>query len=386
MVIQFSHMQHAKDRLTWKGSQVPLICFDQLEEFEEAQFWYLFSRNRSARARVAPYMRATCNPVPETDMIGGWLNKLISWWIDQETGFPTWERSGVLRWFIRLGDELHWADSHAELFAGLPGIDPKEHPPKSLTFIPSKLEDNPQLERNDPTYRATLLALPLVERMRLLEGNWKIREEAGKIFKRAWFTTRLGAMPIDVVEWVRYWDKAGTEGGGKFSAGGLMGKRKSGRYLLANMVRGQWSPHNREEVIKQTAEADRKRFGRVVIWEEQEPGSGGKESAINTIRNLAGHEVHAERVTGSKPTRAGPLSSQAEAGNVDLLDDAVDLDTGQMNPSPDPKCRWNESFLAEAENFDGVHGYSDQVDAAGGAFNKLTTGPQPVRALPTRWG
>jgi predicted phage terminase large subunit-like protein len=44
--------------------------------------------------------------------------------------------------------------------------------PKSLTFIPARLEDNPILEDNDPDYRANLEALPDVERERLLGGNW----------------------------------------------------------------------------------------------------------------------------------------------------------------------------------------------------------------------
>jgi predicted phage terminase large subunit-like protein len=168
---------------------------------------------------------------------------------------------------------------------------------------------------------------------------------------------------------VRYWDKAGTEAGGKFSAGALVGKRSNGRFLIANMVRGQWSAMTRENVIKQTALIDRQACGNLSIWAEQEPGSGGKESAESTIRNLAGFTIRAERVTGDKVTRAGPLSAQVEAENVDLL-------LGD----------WNEAFLTEAQNFDGVSGFTDQIDAAGGAFNKLTTGPRPVRQRPLGLG
>jgi predicted phage terminase large subunit-like protein len=383
MTIKFAHMQHAKDRLAWKGAQVPLIAFDQLEDFEESQFWYLQSRNRSARAGVRPYIRGTCNPVPDDDPIGGWLNKLISWWIDPDTGYAIQERSGVLRWFVRLADELHWGDDPQELVSRFPNMIHDDERgkllPKSFTFIPSLLQDNPALEQADPGYRATLMSLPLVERERLLYGNWKIKAQAGKIFKRVWFKTRLRELPKDVERWVRYWDKAGTEGGGKFSAGALMGKRSSGRFILADMVRGQWSARNREEIIKQTAEADKERFpGKDIdVWVEQEPGSGGKESAETTIINLAGHTVHAERVTGNKVTRAGPLSAQAEAENVDLLADRVLNETGEP---------WNEAFLAEAENFDGETGFSDQIDAAGGAFNKLMLAPGPVQQVDIGWG
>lgn len=374
--ISFSHMQHAKDRLSWKGAQIPLICFDQLEEFEEDQFWYLLSRNRSVRAGIRPYIRASCNPVPDDDETGGWLNRLISWWINEETGYPIEERSGVVRWFVRIGEELHWADEPDDFKKMLPEVEPENIRPKSLTFIPGTLEDNPILDHADPSYRANLMALPLVERERLLKGNWKIKATAGKIFNRAWFgilpewpKDANGNPKPDVKEWIRYWDKAGTEGGGKRTAGVLMGQRTNGRFIIANVVKGQWSSLNREKEIKKTAQMDRQTYGEVEIWQEQEGGSGGKESAEATVRNLAGFTVRSERVTGDKVTRAGPLSAQAEAENVDLL-----------------LANWNEDFLTEAQNFDGVHGFSDQIDAASGAFNKLAGGPRPIKVRKLLWG
>jgi predicted phage terminase large subunit-like protein len=378
MTVAFKHLQHLKDAKKWTGAQVPLLEFDQLEEFEEGQFWYLLTRNRSARAGVRPYLRATCNPVPEDDPVGGWLNKLIAWWWDPATGYAIPERSGVVRWFVRLGEELHWDDSPQELLARFPGRDPKEIQPKSITFIPAMLSDNPILERNDPGYRAWLMAQPLVERERLLGGNWKIKATKGKVFNREWFRSMLSAIPADVTSWVRYWDKAGTQDGGKYTAGVLMGKRAGGRTILANVVRGQWSAHNRETIMRQTAEADRARFGNVTIWTEQEPGSGGKESAEATVRNLAGFAIHADRVTGDKVTRAGPFAAQVEAGNIDLLVPLGAPASGTTAPAL-------EAFLSEAQNFDGS-GVCDQIDSASGAFNKLHGGPGPVRFREIRLG
>lgn len=352
--ISFSHLQHAKDVDRWTGAQIPLIGFDQLEEFEERQFWYMLTRNRSARARIRPYIRATCNPVPDDDEVGGWLNRLLSWWINPETGYPLAKRAGRTRWFVRLAEELHWGDSREDLLRRFKRYPENEIRPKSIAFIPAKLDDNPLLERADPNYRASLLAQPLVERERLLGGNWKIKATAGKVFDRAWFGAALKELPKGITRWVRYWDKAGTEGGGKFSAGVLLGLMPDKRTLIADVVRGQWSAGNRETVIKQTAEADRLKYGAVDIWCEQEPGSGGKESAENTIRNLGGFSIRAERVTGSKLARAGPLAAQAEAKNVLLLAGA-----------------WNEAFLVEAQNFDGASGFMDQIDGASGAYNKL---------------
>jgi hypothetical protein len=58
--------------------------------------------------------------------------------------------------------------------------------PISVTFIPAKVFDNPALLRVNPDYLAWLLSLPLLERERLLSGNWKIRPAAGLYCKREW--------------------------------------------------------------------------------------------------------------------------------------------------------------------------------------------------------
>ena len=94
---------------------------------------------------------------------------------------------------------------------------------------------------------------------------------------------------------IRYWDKAGTEGGGCRTAGVLMHDMKDGSVIIENVVKGQWGATNREMMIKQTAQTDRERSKEVEpyqvdpsIWIEQEGGSGGKESTENTIMNLSG--------------------------------------------------------------------------------------------------
>jgi len=357
VLVKFAGLEYDQDVFNYDGSQITFIGFDQGEHFTEYQFWYLLSRNRSI-CGVRPYVRMSVNPDPDS-----WLAGFLAWWIDQDSGYPIPERSGVIRWFVRVRDEIHWADSRAEaitiaLSLGVTAREAKVMP-KSLTFIPSSLHDNPALMEKDPNYLANLLALPEVERMRLYGGpdrrggNWKVRYRAGNFFNRAWFRI-VEVAPADARR-VRYWDKAGTEGGGKFSAGCRVALAPRGQLYIEDMVRGQWSAMHRENVIKQTARAD----GRDVrIWVEQEPGSGGKESAENTIRMLRGFVVHADRVTGSKFDRARPLAAQAEAGNVFLV----------VGP-------WNEAFLRELHNADPskeTDQVLDQMDAAAGAAAKLT--------------
>jgi predicted phage terminase large subunit-like protein len=370
---KFAGLQHEKDKESWKGASVCLFLFDQLETFSESTFFYMFSRNRSD-CGVQPYIRASCNPDPDS-----FLAQFLAWWIDKD-GWAIPELSGVIRWFIRVNDVVTWSSvtcapheypdyearkaAAREELTRMYGDDGRFA--SSVTFVLARLQDNAIGRRLDPEYEGKVRALPFVDRERLLGGdrggNWKIRATAGKVFNRAWFRSYLKARPQDVVQWVRYWDKAGTEEGGKFTAGVLMGRRANGRYLLAHIIRGQWSAGEREERIRQAARADAA-LGTVSIWVEQEPGSGGKESAENTVINLAGYTIHAERVTGSKVVRAGPFSAQAEAGNIDILDPLGDTVNGV------PAL---EAFLVEAQNFDGIKGFTDQIDAASGAFNKLT--------------
>lgn len=175
--------------------------------------------------------------------------------------------------------------------------------------------------------------------------------KGGDVFRREWFDI-VRALPIGC-SFVRYWDKAASHGKGAYTAGVLFARSPDGRYFVADVVRGQWSSGQREAIIEQTAHFDQQRYGHVDIWIEQEPGSGGKESAENTIRNLEGYAVKAEPVTGDKETRARPLAAQAEVGNVALL-----------------AGRWNAAFLDELTAFP-TGRYKDQVDAASGAFNKL---------------
>jgi predicted phage terminase large subunit-like protein len=126
-------------------------------------------------------------------------------------------------------------------------------------------------------------------------------------------------------------------------------------YVIGHVVRGRWGALEREEQIKAWAQIDRDAWGwGYEIYVEQEPGSGGKESAEATIRELRGFRVFGDRVTGSKEVRAEPFAAQVQGGNVRLL----------AGP-------WQGDLLAELEAFPNGK-YKDQVDACSGAFAKLT--------------
>ena len=343
--LKFAHLQYDLDVHDWQGAQVPFIGFDQLEHFSESQFWYMLSRNRSL-CGVHPYVRATVNPDADS-----WVAKLIEWWIDQDTGFPIEERSGVIRWFIRVNNEIKWADTKEELQS-----DSEE--PKSLTFIPAKLSDNQILMQKDPGYLANLRALSLVDRERLLGGNWKIVATAGKIFNRAWFEI-VDAVPAGGEE-VRFWDLAATEKkmlaktnkttDPDYTAGCRM-KKVHGIYYVIDAQAEQIGPTDADNLIKNTASQDGK--GCKARW-EIEGGASGVRDNLHLVQLLAGYDCAGVRPEGDKIVRAKGLAAQALAGNVKLL-----------------RGDWNNRWLNH------MHGqpelpHDDEMDAASGAFNELT--------------
>lgn len=172
----------------------------------------------------------------------------------------------------------------------------------------------------------------------------------GEMFKRE-FLEIVEVAPEDVRR-VRYWDKAGTAGAGARTAGVRM-STKDGVYYLEDVIAGQWASADRERTMRSTAVLDGKRV-RIVI--EQEPGSGGKDSAAASVKNLAGFVVSLDRVTGDKILRAEPLSSQWAAGNVKVVRGA-----------------WNALYINELLGFPSGS-FKDMVDASSGAFNHLTAG------------
>lgn len=186
----------------------------------------------------------------------------------------------------------------------------------------------------------------------------------GGIFQRAWFK-RVGALPVGCVRYVRGWDLAASEGERADYTAGIKITRDGyeGAFYIVHGRRGRWSSGRVETEVKSTAASDRTLHpNNVTIHIPQDPGASGKSYVRTLVLQLAGHAVKYEPVTGSKEVRAKALASQAEVGNVFILE------TG--DPERDA---WIEDFLDEIEMFpNGAH--DDQVDAAADAFNEMALG------------
>lgn len=338
--VKMAHLQEEKTIYDYDGAQIPLIEFDQLEQFTERQFFYMLSRNRSG-CGVTPYVRASANPPKQK---GHWLRALVDWWIGKD-GFPIPERCGVIRHFIRVDNQIQWVEESYRT--------PEGDPPKSFTFIAAKYTDNKVGLARDPNYVTNLNAQDRVDKQRLKDGNWNA-VDGGTMFDRDWFVIKdIHEIPRGIRK-MRYWDRAATLPTVKkpdpdWTAGALCGQ-KDGVLYVFDMQHFQETPAGNEREMAKTAEVDGKA---IPIYIEEEGGSAGKDTISHYQRNvLRGYIVVGDRPTGDKTERAKPWCAMAFNGNVVLV-----------------RGDWNHNFLAEAETF--PFGKRDQMDAVSGAYKFL---------------
>lgn len=299
-----------EDREKYASAEFQFIGLDELTQFEEGDYRFMFSRlRRRAGIQVPLRMRSASNPG---------------------------------------GRGAAWVK---ERF-----VDPRTRL-KRAAFIPAFLHDNPHLDRDE--YIESLRELHPILWRRLLHGDWSAMDP-GEIFQpRIWLddTDWLTEPPIGKVPRVRYWDLAASEPtsenpdpdwtvGARFSR---MGKL----YVVEHLVRFRHTPGTVEQMAKTVTLEDP---AATVTFIEQEPGSAGKGQVSHYRRNVLGplgRRVRPDKVTGDKVTRAGALAAAMEGHRVKFV-----------------RGEWVSALFDEMEAFpDG--GHDDQVDACSGAFNML---------------
>lgn len=179
----------------------------------------------------------------------------------------------------------------------------------------------------------------------------------GNIFQREWFEiVQAHEIPLPKTT-VRRWDLAATEqaigkdpdatASCKMSVGG------DGRFYIELVTEDWLSPAGVETLIVNSASQD---GPSIQIGLPQDPGQAGKSQAALMVKKLSKYTVHIEaenKSVGSKGHRAGPFASQAEHGNILLVEGD-----------------WNESFLTQVTKFPNAK-HDDMLDAATGAFRLL---------------
>ncbi len=163
---------------------------------------------------------------------------------------------------------------------------------------------------------------------------------------------------------VRAWDLAATsEEHGRdpdWTVGLRLWRDPANRFVVQDVLRFRGGPHAVEQAIVETADKD----GRsVTVALPQDPGQAGRSQVLYLTRMLAGHHVAAGVESGSKTTRALPVASQVEAGNLVII-----------------RAPWNRVFVEELRDFPSG-AKDDQVDALSRAFAHLIEAAKPTRQI-----
>jgi len=163
--IRFGGMQHLGDEQAYQGDPRDFIAYDEVTQILEQQFRYLITWNRvgqgaprNQRCRVI----ATSNP--PTTAEGEWIIRFWAPWLDPNHPRPA--LPGELRWFYsdENGKDVEADGPEPVIVNGEPTI------PRSRTFIPSSVDDNPFLMATG--YKSNLQALPEPLRSQMLRGDF----------------------------------------------------------------------------------------------------------------------------------------------------------------------------------------------------------------------
>ncbi|MGL5734209.1 MAG: terminase large subunit domain-containing protein [Beijerinckiaceae bacterium] len=199
-LIEFGGLDNPNDHQRWQGRDHDLKAFDEVTEQREAQVRFVMGWNRSAKPGQRSRVLMTFNP--PTTPEGRWIIKFFAPWLDDKHPNPA--LPGELRYFTTIGDNPDYEVPDARHFViGEDGVfdyefDPKKvdkkaiRRPKSRTFIPASVTDNP-FYSGDQDYIGQLQSLPEPLRSQMLYGDFKagMEDDADQVIPTAWIDAAM---------------------------------------------------------------------------------------------------------------------------------------------------------------------------------------------------
>ena len=175
--LEFGGCQYDSDVSKYRGKPHDLIAFDEVTEFTEFQFRSLTAWLRSTDVNQRCRVMAAGNPPSSRE--GEWVIRYWAPWLDKKHPHPA--HPGELRWFAMLdGNSIEVEgpstfDHNGEIII-----------PKSRTFIPASLKDNPFLAEGN--YEQQLQGLHEPLRSQLLYGDFSltIEDSAWQLIPTEW--------------------------------------------------------------------------------------------------------------------------------------------------------------------------------------------------------
>jgi predicted phage terminase large subunit-like protein len=256
--VEFGYLETEKDKFNYKSAEYQFIGFDELTQFTETQYLFLFSRLRRLKGAAVPLrVRSASNP-----------------------GGPGHE----------------WVKNRFLTRGRIEG----------RIFVPAKLTDNPYLDQIE--YRTSLQELDPVTRAQLLNGDWAVTA-AGAVFSRAWFKTFRE--PPRMKSIIQSWDTAFKEGEeNDYSVCSTWGEADNGYYLL-DLWR-QRVPYG--DLKRQAIALEAKWKPEIVLIEDKASG----QSLIQELQRDTAIPLRAVKVDRDKLSRAHAVSGLVESGRVFL--------------------------------------------------------------------
>lgn len=160
-LIRFGGMAVAGDERGYQGQPYDLMAFDELTEFLESQFRFVTAWNRTTVPGQRTRVVGATNPPKSAD--GEWVVRFWAPWIDPGHRRPA--APGELRWFISTGSGDEEVEGPSPITVAGEAV-----VPRSRTYIPSRVEQNPYLAATG--YKAVLQGLPEPLRSQMLRGDW----------------------------------------------------------------------------------------------------------------------------------------------------------------------------------------------------------------------
>jgi predicted phage terminase large subunit-like protein len=227
---------------------------------------------------------------------------------------------------------------------------------KLLSYPAIAVEDEDHRKRGEALF-PELKSLDFLERrQKVMSGaNWSALYQQkpfvvdGEVFKPGNIEI-VDAIPT-ALKFVRGWDLAATKDDGDYTATIKIGIATSGIIYIVDAIRERGAPDQVERLINNTVAVD----GRLTQQSlPQDPGQAGKAQAAYLSKQLSGYRFEFTTESGDKTTRAYPIASQINAGNVKML-----------------RSAWNGWLLEELRYF--PNGKNDDgVDALSRAYNKAS--------------
>lgn len=154
--IYFAYMEHDGDEFNYDGPQYSFIGFDELTQFPQKQYLYMFSRCRPAAPGLRAYVRSATAP-----------GNTGHQWVKRR--FVTRDIANRLRYFATIDDQ----DTE---------VPPDHYDALSRAFYPALMDDNPNI--NPDEYRKRIHAMGDPVRIAQLElGDWDAEYKEGLIYE-----------------------------------------------------------------------------------------------------------------------------------------------------------------------------------------------------------